>query len=73
MATQTEHDHTHGHPQAAGEMREAAIKFLNSLSPDQKGQATFDYIDGERVFWYYPPMKRHGLLLRMAVRCGPRQ
>jgi hypothetical protein len=45
-------------------MRDAAIKFLNSLSPDQRAQVTFDYIDGERLFWYYPPLNRHGLLLR---------
>lgn len=68
MATQTqhghEHDHGHGHSHAAAEMREAAIKFLDGLSSDQKRQATFNYVDGERVFWYYPPMNRHGLLLR---------
>ena len=60
MATQTEHGHSH----AALEMRDAAIKFLDSLSTDQKAQVTFDYIDGERLFWYYPPLNRHGLLLR---------
>ena len=74
MATQTEHghdhshdhshDHEHGHSHAALEMRDAAIKFLDSLSADQKAQVTFDYIDGERLFWYYPPLNRHGLLLR---------
>ena len=66
MATQTEHghDHDYGHSHAALEMRDVAIKFLDSLSADQKAQVTFDYIDGERLFWYYPPLHRHGLLLR---------
>jgi hypothetical protein len=70
MATHTQHghehgqQHQHGHSQAASEMRQAAIKFLDSLSADQKRQVTFNYVDGERVFWYYPPMNRHGLLLR---------
>ena len=45
-------------------MAEASSRFLDSLSPDQKAKATFDYLDGERVFWYYPPMNRHGLALR---------
>ncbi len=45
-------------------MAEASSRFLDSLSPEQKAKATFDYLDGERVFWYYPPMNRHGLALR---------
>ncbi|MCH6556336.1 MAG: DUF3500 domain-containing protein [Chloroflexi bacterium] len=45
-------------------MAEASSRFLDSLSPDQKAKATFDYLDGERIFWYYPPMNRHGLALR---------
>lgn len=51
-------------PQAAADMADACSKFLDSLSPEQKARATFDYLDGERVFWYYPPMNRHGLALR---------
>lgn len=51
-------------PLAAAQMREACANFLKSLSADQKAKATFDYLDGERVFWYYPPMNRHGLALR---------
>lgn len=69
MATRPGHvpnDHHH-HPgpyPAAIEMRDAATRFLDSLSPAQKAQASFDYIDGERIFWYFPPLNRHGLLLR---------
>jgi len=51
-------------PIAATQMGQACANFLNSLSSDQKAKATYDYLDGERVFWYYPPMNRHGLALR---------
>ena len=51
-------------PAAANEMADAATMFLESLSPDQKTVACFDYLDGERIFWYYPPLNRHGLALR---------
>ena len=51
-------------PQAAATMREACTTFLGSLSEDQKVKATYKYEDGERVFWYYPPLNRHGLPLR---------
>ena len=49
---------------AAAEMSEATIGFLDSLDPAQTETATYRYEDGERVFWYYPPMNRHGLALR---------
>ena len=49
---------------SARQMAEASSRFLDSLGPDQKAKATFDYLDGERIFWYYPPMNRHGLALR---------
>ena len=45
-------------------MNEAGRDFLESLSSDQKAKACFEYLDGERLFWYYPPMNRHGLALR---------
>ena len=70
MVTQQEHvhdsspNHKHGpHSQAAAQMREAALKFLETLSAEQKTRAAFRYMDGERIFWYYPPMNRHGLML----------
>ena len=49
---------------AAAQMKEACTVFLRSLSEDQKIKATYSYQDGERVFWYYPPLNRHGLPLR---------
>ena len=51
-------------PQAVSQMVDAAKAFLNSLNAEQKAKATFEYMDGERIFWYYPPMNRHGLPLR---------
>ena len=46
------------------QMADACSRFLDSLSPDQRSTATYRYEDGERVFWYYPPLNRHGLSLR---------
>lgn len=51
-------------PQAVAQMSDAAKAFLDTLNAEQKAKATFEYMDGERVFWYYPPMNRHGLALR---------
>ena len=51
-------------PQAAAQMAETCAEFLCSLSETQKLKATYRYEDGERVFWYYPPLNRHGLPLR---------
>ena len=59
-----DHDHPHTHPQAASEMRGAALALLNSLDANQKSAISFSYYDGERIFWYYPPLNRHGLQLR---------
>ena len=51
-------------PLAAKQMADACNALLNSLSETQKAKATYAYEDGERVFWYYPPLNRHGLALR---------
>ena len=51
-------------PQAAAQMGAAASRFLDSLTSEQKSRATFEYMDGERMYWYYPPINRHGLALR---------
>ncbi len=51
-------------PQAATQMAAAARSFLESLTEPQKAKATFEYMDGERMYWYYPPINRHGLALR---------
>ena len=48
-------------------MTDAAIKFTDSLSEDQKSKACFNYFDGEKLFWYYPPLSRHGVALKNIV------
>ncbi len=53
---------THG--AAVSQMTEACSNFLNSLNSDQKAKTVYSYLDGERIFWYYPPLNRHGLPLR---------
>ena len=64
MGNQHTHENGHAHAQAAADMAAAAAAWLNSLSPEQRAKATYEYMDGERVFWYYPPLNRHGLALR---------
>ena len=64
MGNQHTHENGHAHAQAAADMAAAAAAWLNSLSPYQRAKATYEYMDGERVFWYYPPLNRHGLALR---------
>ena len=64
MGNQHTHQNGHAHAQAAADMAAAAAAWLDSLSPDQRAKATYEYMDGERVFWYYPPLNRHGLALR---------
>ena len=58
MATQSPH------AVASTEMAEAASAFLSGLSDELRAKATYQYLDGERVFWYYPPLNRHGVPLR---------
>ena len=53
-----------GEARTVTKMTEAASRFLEGLSLEQRSKATYPYLDGERVFWYYPPMNRHGLPLR---------
>ena len=58
MATQSPH------ALASAQMADAASAFLASLSDELRAKATYHYLDGERVFWYYPPLNRHGVPLR---------
>ena len=44
-------------------MAAACSDLLESLDGEQRARATFPYLDGERLFWYYPPLNRHGLPL----------
>ena len=45
------------HATAVSQMTEACSNFLNSLSTDQKAKTVYSYLDGERIFWYYPPLR----------------
>ena len=55
---------THPHLHVTAAMVDAARRWVASLDSDQRGKATYHYMDGERLFWYYPPLNRHGLPLR---------
>lgn len=52
-------------PQAVkDEMREAARAFMESLTPDQKKEALFEYDHEERYTWYFTPHERKGLTMK---------
>jgi len=48
---------------SASVMTEAANRFLASLTPEQRVQATFQFDDAERVNWHFIPKERKGLPL----------
>jgi hypothetical protein len=50
--------------QASKDMAAAARKFLDSLTPEQKAKATFDFKSDERSNWYFVPKVRKGLTLK---------
>lgn len=56
--------YTHPHLRVTAAMVDAARRWVASLDSNQRGKATYHYMDGERLFWYYPPLNRHGLPLR---------
>src|SRR3984893_15841057 len=45
-------------------METAAKNFLNSLTPEQRAQATYKFEDGERLDWHFIPKPRKGLPLK---------
>src|SRR4051812_47238346 len=46
---------------ANSEMAAAALKWWNTLSPDQQGKAMFDFKSEERKTWAFTPVPRKGL------------
>lgn len=56
--------YTHPHAGVSAAMVDSARRWLASLDAPQRSKATYHYLDGERIFWYYPPLNRHGLPLR---------
>ena len=49
---------------SAAIMSEAANTFLNSLTPEQRSRATFQFADDERMNWHFIPKPRKGLPLK---------
>jgi hypothetical protein len=53
------------HAHLAGEeMASAANKFLESLTPEQRGKATFAFKSDERFDWHFIPKVRKGLAIK---------
>lgn len=51
-------------PDTGAAMADAATKFLEVLTPEQKKQATYAYDDKERLNWHFIPRPRNGLPLK---------
>lgn len=47
-----------------GAMTDAAQRFLDSLSDEQRGRASFPFEGDERYQWHYTPVDRNGLPLK---------
>ncbi|HET8627733.1 MAG TPA: DUF3500 domain-containing protein [Thermomicrobiales bacterium] len=51
-------------PAAARRMAEAALRFLDALTDEQRAVATFPFPGDERYQWHYTPVARNGLRLK---------
>ncbi|HEX5506516.1 MAG TPA: DUF3500 domain-containing protein [Thermomicrobiales bacterium] len=51
-------------PTAARRMAEAALRFLDALTDEQRAVATFPFPGDERYQWHYTPVARNGLRLK---------
>lgn len=51
-------------PATVRAMTEAAERFLDKLSDEQREKATFTFEGDERYFWHYTPIDRNGLPLK---------
>ncbi len=51
-------------PAVARRMAEAATRFLDALSTEQRAVATFPFAGDERYQWHYTPVERNGLRLK---------
>src|SRR4051812_18046088 len=49
---------------ASRDMAAAARKFLDSLTPEQRAKATFEFNSDQREDWYFVPRVRKGLTLK---------
>jgi hypothetical protein len=48
----------------AGDMKEAATRFLAALQPEQRDKASFEISSDERLNWHFIPRERKGLPVR---------
>ena len=53
-----------GAPDTASRIKEAAVEFVDALTPSQRSSAVLDFKDDERLFWHYTPIERRGVPLR---------
>jgi hypothetical protein len=51
-------------PAVARSMADAACRFLDALSPDQRATAVFPFAGDERYVWNHTPVPRNGLRLK---------
>jgi len=51
-------------PPSSAEMIRAATGFLESLTPEQRTAAAFEFADAERLNWHFIPRERRGLPLK---------
>ena len=51
-------------PAAIRAMTDAAQRFLDGLSDEQRAKATFPFVGDERYFWHYTPIDRNGLPIK---------
>ncbi len=51
-------------PATVRAMTDAAQRFLDGLSDEQRDKATFDFAGDERYFWHYTPIDRNGLPIK---------
>lgn len=58
------YSHDIGSTTTASRMVEAANRFLDALSPQQRDAAVFSFEDKERLNWNYVPVRRSGLSLK---------
>ena len=59
----TNQQHTSRAPELARQMAASTQRFVNSLSPKQRGVALFPFGTVERYEWHYTPVERNGLLV----------
>jgi len=52
-----------GH-EVAGEMRESVHRLLQTMTPEQKAKAQFDFAGEERKNWHFVPKIRNGITLK---------